>query len=498
MADMRRFGFADFLMLVLVLAVAAGTRAGYVYYCADKGQNEGPLRVEDPVQLLPGQSAPDTEALIANVKNKVWFRSEAPFSTGEEATAHVAPGYPYLIGLLAQYLPEEKKIEEPKFNELNPGEAKPDEEKKKEDAPKPAVKPAGSQLYMYVRWIQVGLGTLTAGFYYLFARRAFRSLMVGTLAGLFAAAHPFWVVDVATIADGTLAGTALALCLLLASQAGEKGGPLKSLLLGGSLAGLALVKAAFLPFSFVLLIWFLLRSRSLKLGWLYAVCAFLGFGAALAPWTIRNYQVFEGPVPVVSSTYLHLWIGNNPKATGGPATDDMWTDEIKAELTAVPRQPDRYQVLANKVVDEVKQQPLKTMHRRLTAIQVFLFGDSYLKDRTLAVQTEDGKRDTPPWLLQSDEYVFQGVLLGMVVLTFLGWRWSYGWKDECVPAALAMMWVPLPYILGHAGALSSARLPLDGVFLCFSAFALCCFVPGLGGYLLAGAKAAKSKVGSQR
>jgi hypothetical protein len=48
------------------------------------------------------------------------------------------------------------------------------------------------------------------------------------------------------------------------------------------------------------------------------------------------------------------------------------------------------------------------------------------------------------------------------------------------------MWIPLPYILSHAEALSGPRLPLDGVLLCYSAFAIGCLVPGWSARLLAG------------
>jgi hypothetical protein len=46
--------------------------------------------------------------------------------------------------------------------------------------------------------------------------------------------------------------------------------------------------------------------------------------------------------------------------------------------------------------------------------------------------------------------------------------------------------VPLPYLLGHAEALSGPRLPLDGVLLCYAAFVLVALVPGQGRDLLAG------------
>lgn len=457
MAEMRRFGLADFVLLLLVLAVGAGARAGYLMTCADNGNTDGPLTVQDTPVPTPGQTgASEVKTLIANVqKNNFSLSSEAPFSQGEETTAHVAPGYPYLVGLLGHAVPEDK-------------------------------------LEFTVRWIQVGLGGLTAAFYYLFARRAFRSLMVGLVAGLFAALHPFWIVEIASISDGTLASCALAFCVLMASQAGEKGGALKSLILGGSLGGLALVRAAYLPFAFVLLIWFLLRSRTLRLGWLCALCAFLGFGSSLAAWTIRNYQAFEDPVPIVTSTYLHLWVGNNPSATGGPATEETWNAAPAAELRVMENQRERYERFGRLVVDEISSQPLATVQRRVNAALYFVLGERWFTNHGEVVQLRSEDSTPPEWLKGRYDNLFTSVLAGMLVLAFLGWRWSYGWHWESIPAALAVMWIPLPYILGHSGALSSARLPLDGVLLCYAAFALCCALPGVGRHLLEGAEVSTS------
>ena len=92
-------------------------------------------------------------------------------------------------------------------------------------------------------------------------------------------------------------------------------------------------------------------------------------------------------------------------------------------------------------------------------------------------------------MLASSQVLFFWTLLGLLVLAFLGWRWSYGWQAESMPAALAMIWIPLPYILSHAEALSGPRLPLDGVLLCYAAFALLCLTPGVRRYFLDGAKA---------
>ena len=48
MAETRRFGIGDFLLLVLVLALAGAALAGDPISYADNAQSEGPLLVQDP------------------------------------------------------------------------------------------------------------------------------------------------------------------------------------------------------------------------------------------------------------------------------------------------------------------------------------------------------------------------------------------------------------------------------------------------------------------
>src|SRR5262249_13818944 len=93
------------------------------------------------------------------------------------------------------------------------------------------------------------------------------------------------------------------------------------------------------------------------------------------------------------------------------------------------------------------------------------------------------------WLTQCYPALFYGSLLGMLLLGVLGWRWTYGWRREAMPTSLAGVWIPLPYILSHAQALSGPRLPVDGILLCYAAFALVAiFTPG-GRQLFRGAPA---------
>jgi 4-amino-4-deoxy-L-arabinose transferase-like glycosyltransferase len=449
MPEIPRFRSLDVILFLLVLAIAAGVRAGYLRTCAENGYSAGPLRVQD-------DRSGEIQALVDNLTQFQWFGGFAPLASVEEQTAHTSPGYPWLLALLAR---------------------------------------VPSYLPPTVRWIQCGLGALTAVIYFLFARRAFRSRFAGLLAGLFCALHPFWIINTAELNDGVLASFLLAAALLLGARTVQAGGYVTGLLYGLALAGLALVRAPLLPFAFVALLWLFVRCRKVPRGWMLSLLAFLGFANGLAPWTVRNLQVFRDVIPIVDSYYLHLWMGNNPKATGGPLTEgqllqglsdlrDGESPQTLADQLAAMKQPARYNSLARPLVQEIVRDPAATIQRRLKAGLFFFFGEEWFKTGQLWQPTGEGQ--LPERLAGCYPVILLGTLLGMLLLGVLGWRWNYGWRRGSMPAALAVIWVFLPYFLGHAETLQGPRLPLDGLLLCYAAFALACLIPGIGGALLLG------------
>jgi hypothetical protein len=466
--DSRRLKMPDWVALLVVLAAAAAARiwyvgAGILWHSPDKDRVQLPDWQSH--RAADGRDDRHTDQLVENLKTHRWFGGFAPLSDVEERTAHISPGYPWLLSLAAQTTEDWKPL---------------------------------------VRWIQAGLGTMTAGMYFLFARRAFRSLLVATLTGLFCAVYPFWVVNCDEIADGTLATFLLSACLLLGMHAGQVGGPTASLLFGVGLAALSLVRAALLPFAVVTLLWFLLRCRWLKRGWLFALLAFLGFVNGLVPWTLRNYQAFGDVLPIVDSTYLHLWIGNHPGADGGTLSQlevaEVLQDNLRdlsfaenptkrddrAEVEVIARwkqlnQKERYDNLGEVVVKNIQLDPAGAVKRRISAGLCFVFGsswDSQLHAPKMSVSSENERSG-----------IFAGSLLALLILAILGWRWTYLYQKTSMPLSLALIWIPLPYILSHAEALSGPRLPLDGVLLCYAAFALACLIPGYGRDLFRGPEA---------
>jgi 4-amino-4-deoxy-L-arabinose transferase-like glycosyltransferase len=446
MTEPRPFRLIDVSLVLLILAVAAGARCWYLSECADSGRNSGPIRVQDP---SPGE---DRGPLLRSLRESGSFAGPAPLGENAQATAHVAPGYPWLLAMAGQLAEPEQAV----------------------------------------RWGQVALGALTAALYYLFARRAFGSRLVAFLAGLFCAMHPFWVVSTVELEDGVVAAFLLALAVWLGTRAGQSGGPLTSLLYGLSLAALSLVRAALLPFTIVAVLWFLWRCRTLPRGWLYALLAFLGFVNALVPWSLRNYQLNEEVVPIVDTAWWHLWLGNSPEATGGPEKDEeavermarartQTPDELRKSFGAVP-ETQRYGRLAQDVADEVLRNPVGTINRRLAAAVSFLLGEQWLRDHKVW-QPGESTAELPQWLADSYPAVLLGTLLGMLLLAFCGWRWSDAWRLASGPAALAVVWLPLPYIVSHAEALSGPRLPLDGILLTYAAFVLVALLPRVGAAL---------------
>ena len=416
----------------------------------------------------------EMDALADNLKTQNKLLGRAPFASQAEETAHIAPGYPYFLSLLDRFCSDADKADQ------------------------------------LARWVQAGLGAITAGLYYLIAVLAFRSRLVGLLTGLFSILHPFWIVSTAAIDDGALATLLLALVLFLGTRGGVSGGVLTSLLYGLSLAALALVRAALLPFSVVGLIWFLIRCRMVPSGWMCGLLSFLGFVIGLAPWSVRNWQTFHEPIPIVNSTFVHVWMGNNPRATGGPMSEEEMRNALargpedqdgralQQRLGEATSPKDRYRVLGEAALRAVRDDPAGTVRRRIWAGLCFFFGEKFLSHPHVWVE-EDVMvpprkfEPLPEWLGENLPVIFNGSTLGMLLLGVLGWRWTYGWRQTGRLLALATIFIPLPYILTHAEALVGPRLPLDGVLLIFAAFALACLIPGAGVSLFRGSEGSEGE-----
>jgi 4-amino-4-deoxy-L-arabinose transferase-like glycosyltransferase len=449
MNESPSLGLVGLLCLLLVVGIAAGVRLAYVANYSEDGhavpvfavQGQGPARQptddSEPVRT-------ELEELAHNLRTKRAFASRAPLAEREEDTAHVAPGYPWLYSLA----------------------------ERAQDHPE-----------MLVRWVQCGLGALTVLCYFLFARRAFGSTAVATLAGLLGAVYPFWIINTAELADGVLVSFLLAAVLVLGTRGSQTGGAFTSVAYGLALAALAMVRAALLPFVIVAFVWYLARCRHARSGWFAGLLALLGFVNGLAPWALRNWQVLHEPMPIVDSAYLHLWMGNNPRATGAELDETILNESLPPELRAQLAemdQPRRYARLGPEVLAQVAEDPSDALGRRLDAGASFLVGKSWLSEhRLVTVAVAEDLPELPAGFADTVEATLRASLLLLLLVGALGWRWSAAWGWPAQLAAIAVVWVPLPYVLSHAETMSGPRLPLDGVLLCYVAFAVACLIPGM-------------------
>src|SRR5262249_11369230 len=99
-------GLVGLLACVVVVLVAAVTRVGYVMSFCDGGGRAARFAVQEPGSRadLPsgmkmrGQFFPgELDELVDNLQQHRWFGSLAPLSDVEERTAHVPPGYGWLV-----------------------------------------------------------------------------------------------------------------------------------------------------------------------------------------------------------------------------------------------------------------------------------------------------------------------------------------------------------------------------------------------------------------
>jgi 4-amino-4-deoxy-L-arabinose transferase-like glycosyltransferase len=440
MREIAPLSTSGWIGLLFVILFAAGTRIGYLLVFCDGGvaapiltvQGASPgLEFEPGTELRDHEQPTEFDNLVHNLRESRWFGGLAPLADREERTAHIAPGYFWLA--------------------------------------------SWSTTDADIRRVQTGLSIATVILVFFLARYAFGSDGAASIVGLIAALFPFWIVAEGELADGTLATFLLAAALFCGTLASRTGGPAASVLFGLSLAGLALVRAAMLPFSFVALGWFLFRCRGLRLGWFSGLLALLGFANGLAPWAVRNFNAYQSLVPVANSAYLHLWIGNASAATGGPVDEKTLRTSLPAErvkeLVDEPNQAKRYASLGRDVARQVIDDPAGTVSRRIGASLRFLLGETWFQKQLLVDRRPGGDQlPTNDW--QWVQFAHHLALFGVLILAAFGWRWSHAVASDVQLLTLAFVFVPLPYILAHAGTMSGPRLPWDVPLIAFAGFAV--------------------------
>lgn len=155
------------------------------------------------------------------------------------------------------------------------------------------------------------LATGTISIFYLFARALIKRTEVHRLAVLLVALFPSQIAYSSLISDSILFQFFLFLGLWSLMKTS-----LVRVLLGGIVFGLSILTrpyAFMIPLIAGLSLWTNLR---LSVRFRNLLLVYLTSLIVVAPWTMRNYLVFENFIPVSTNGGINLLIGNGPGATG--------------------------------------------------------------------------------------------------------------------------------------------------------------------------------------
>lgn len=123
----------------------------------------------------------------------------------------------------------------------------------------------------------------------------------------------------------------LPLSLLLYDRTSGLGGNTANVvlpLLSGLVLGFAALTQPSLQLFFLVLVVFeILRRSSLLWAASRLLLVLLGMALAIAPWSVRNYEVFGAPVLLTSNGGYNFYRANNPLASGG------WTERGEVDLS---------------------------------------------------------------------------------------------------------------------------------------------------------------------
>lgn len=166
--------------------------------------------------------------------------------------------------------------------------------------------------YFPVIILQSILGAATAALISLLARD-FAGDGAARASGLIVAFWPNHVAYAARLFPATVLTFAVAAAaLIIVKSRGYRGAAAAGLLIGAT--ALAAPVALVLPAaSFAC---DLVRRAGFKRAVARAALVAAVAVFAIAPWTLRNWRVFNAFVPISTNTGVNLWIGNNPNATG--------------------------------------------------------------------------------------------------------------------------------------------------------------------------------------
>src|SRR4051795_9738965 len=110
--DYQPLGLRDALYAAVILAIAVALRVGYLLSCVPDLSQPPPFQVQDaqtaitwlPREVAPSRSLTASNQLVHNIAESNWFGGPAWLQDSDEVTAHLSPGYPFLVGYVARWI----------------------------------------------------------------------------------------------------------------------------------------------------------------------------------------------------------------------------------------------------------------------------------------------------------------------------------------------------------------------------------------------------------
>ena len=456
-----------------------------------------------------------------NMNTGQGFQGPVPFNSENSISpsASVSPGYPVFL-LLVDWLSKlSLRLEDPNDTEpISPNVTMPDDS-------------FFTSLYL----TQCLLHALCAVCVYRIAIRVFPSRSVATLAGLLAATHYYWIISITQIADGLLVSFFLTGSVALAIKIVSRPSGFGICILGLFLGAVSLTRASLLLFTLCTIYTvYRLSVESRKRTWILLLLGstFLTH----APWLYRNLLLFHSGIPVSTRWGLDIWWGNNSESTGGLAPRIINTQFPVVDIqTGVSKLIHPYSVRGRRLRELSEPERFHSLLResaglfdgwiwnhpdhflmlRIKAFVYFFTGQMFWLENNLhdvpdarfepdrqseiiielpslnfpdspdetkirlsdtIVQDDTGsiisETKTIPGILPPWDPLTPWILVFFGVTSLSGLCWSHCLQEHRRLILVTIVSVLLPAVFSYSGLLHESRLPLDGCFLIYSAFAL--------------------------
>lgn len=170
--------------------------------------------------------------------------------------------------------------------------------------------------YLAIRLANAWLGALTCLPIYFFTKRVWH-WQTGILASLGVAAHPLLIYFTGMIYPECLMLFLVAVVLLLANHAAQSRWIGGMILLGLVSGFLVYLRPSLLAFGLGHAAWVWLSYETVKKRLLACVVLVIVIVLVIAPWSVRNFLVFDEFVWMATEGGVTFWASNNPLATGG-------------------------------------------------------------------------------------------------------------------------------------------------------------------------------------